>query len=157
MPECRPVLFCSAPHWRENVRHLEADGYHESGCLHSAQPTPCKALLCSRSCVKVSLCGRYVLERSVSVRASRAALWNTWATLSGVILALAGEHSTTCMRNVSKLAGCLCSLAADPEKVLSYISNIICKNCKTQLKKKKTPDQQVVQNSVHSCVMTWAV
>lgn len=121
-----PYLHCSAPHWSENVEHLAADGYY------------CKALLCSRRCVKGSLYGRYVLEWSVNAGASRAALWSTWVTLRGVILALAGEPGTACMRNVSKLAECLCSLAVDPENALSYFSNIICKNFKTELKKKRS-------------------
>lgn len=105
-------------------------------CIPS-QHAPCKALLCLRRCVKGSVCGRYVLERSVNARTWRAALWNTWVTLSGVILALAGEHGAACMRNVSKLAECLYSLATDPENALSYFSNIICKNCKTEVKKKR--------------------
>lgn len=75
-------------------------------------------------------------------------------TLRGVILALAGEPGTACMRNVSKLAECLCSLAVDPENALSYFSNIICKNFKTELKEKKKPHQQSEQTAVRSCVMT---
>lgn len=131
------LLFYSfTPQWRGNVEHLAADGYYTSSCLHSAQHAPCNTLLCLRRCVKGLLCGRYVLDWSVNARASRAALWNTWVTLSGVILALAGELGTACIRNVSKLAECLCTLAVDPEKALSYFSNIICKNCKTELKKR---------------------
>lgn len=153
---CSLVLCCFAPQWRGNVEHLVTDDYYTSSCLHSTQHAPCNTLLCLRRCVKGLLCGRYVLERSVNAGPSRAALWNTWVTLSGVILALAGEHGTACMRNVSKLAECLCSLAVDPEKALSYFSNIICKNCKTEPKKKK-PYQQSAKPAVHSCVMTWAV
>lgn len=133
-----PVLCGYAPHWRGNVKHLAADGYYTSSCLHSARHAPCKGLLCLRRCVKGSLCGRYVLEWSVNAGVSRAVLWNTWVTLIGVILALAGEHGTTWMHNVSKLAECLCSLAADPEQALSYFSNIICKNCKNEVEKKRS-------------------
>lgn len=76
--------FCSS-----HEKKRWASGNYVSSCLPSALHAQCKALLCLRRRVKGWLCGQ---EWSVNAGASRALLWNTWVTPSGVILVLAGEH-----------------------------------------------------------------
>lgn len=140
------LLHGYAPHWRGNVEHLAVDGYYMSRCLHSTLHVPCKALLCLRRCLQALLCGEYVLEWSVNADASRAALWNTWVTLSGEIFALAGEHCTTCMHNVSKLAGvCVLWLWIQKRLCPSFQISFV-KIAKLNLKKKKEAAPAVFAN-----------